>query len=76
MSILGRYRKEWFCYGGGGAAWPKGWEDYAGVELPLCYWEREYQRLQRLEVEERMRNRAVSISFESCSAPDSASVAL
>lgn len=42
------YRKEWFFYGGGGAAWPKGWEDYAGVELPLCYWEREYQRLLRV----------------------------
>ena len=38
------YRKEWFFYGGGGPSWTKGWADYAGVELPLCYWEPEFQR--------------------------------
>ena len=31
------YRKEWFFYGGGAAAFDKGWADYAGVELPLCW---------------------------------------
>ena len=38
------YRKEWFFYGGGAAAWGKGWQDYTGVDLPLCYWEPEFQR--------------------------------
>ncbi len=38
------YRKEWFFYGGGAASWSKGWADYTGIELPLCYWEREFQR--------------------------------
>lgn len=41
------YRKEWFFYGGGAAAWSKGWAEYTGVELPLCYWEKEFQRLLR-----------------------------
>jgi hypothetical protein len=41
------YRKEWFFYGGGAAAWNKGWAEYTGVELPLCYWEKEFQRLLR-----------------------------
>ena len=31
------YRKEWFFYGGGAAAFDKGWADYVGVELPLCW---------------------------------------
>ena len=31
------YRKEWFFYGGGASAFEKGWADYAGVELPLCW---------------------------------------
>ena len=38
------YRKEWFFYGGGAASWIKGWQDYAGVSLPLCYWESEFLR--------------------------------
>ena len=33
------YRKEWFFYGGGASQWSKGWQDYMGIELPLCYWE-------------------------------------
>ena len=33
------YRKEWFFYGGGASQWSKGWQDYMGVSLPLCYWE-------------------------------------
>ena len=33
------YRKEWFFYGGGAAAFAKGWADYTGIELPLCWWE-------------------------------------
>ena len=41
------YRKEWFFYGGGGGSWAKGWAEYAGVDLPLCYWEPEFQRLLR-----------------------------
>lgn len=41
------YRKEWFFYGGGAAAFIKGWDDYKGVDLPLCYWEPEFQRLLR-----------------------------
>ena len=31
------YRKEWFFYGGGAAAFDKGWADFTGVELPLCW---------------------------------------
>ena len=31
------YRKEWFFYGGGAAAFDKGWADYTGIELPLCW---------------------------------------
>ena len=42
------YRKEWFFYGGGGASWSKGWAEYRGVDLPLCYWEPEFQRELRL----------------------------
>ena len=38
------YRKEWFFYGGGAASWAKGWQDYTGVPLSLCYWEPEFQR--------------------------------
>jgi hypothetical protein len=41
------YRKEWFFYGGGSAAWNKGWQDYVGVELPLCYWEPEFMQALR-----------------------------
>jgi hypothetical protein len=41
------YRKEWFFYGGGGGGWAKGWGEYKGVDLPLCYWEAEFQRLLR-----------------------------
>ena len=41
------YRKEWFFYGGGASHWAKGWHEYTGVELPLCYWEPEFQRLLR-----------------------------
>ena len=32
------YRKEWFFYGGGASSWSKGWQDYVGVELPLCWY--------------------------------------
>ena len=41
------YRKEWFFYGGGGGSWAKGWAEYVGVDLPICYWEPEFQRLLR-----------------------------
>ena len=41
------YRKEHFFYGGGAAAWLKGWDDYVGVDLPLCYWEAPFQRALR-----------------------------
>ena len=41
------YRKEWFFYGGGANSWTKGWQDYTGVPLPLCYWEPEFLRLLR-----------------------------
>ena len=43
------YRKEWFFYGGGGGSWAKGWGEYVGVDLPLCYWEPEFQRLLRAQ---------------------------
>ena len=46
------YRKEWFFYGGGAAGYTKGWDNYNGVELPLCYWETEFQ----LEFRQRRRN--------------------
>lgn len=49
-SIQGHYdyRKEWFFYGGGATQFEKGWSWYEGVELPLCYWEPEFQRLLRM----------------------------
>ena len=37
------YRKEWFFYGGGGGLWNKGWSDYVGIDLPICYWEKQFQ---------------------------------
>ena len=42
------YRKEWFFFGGGSTSWEKGWDDYVGVKLPLCYWELGFQRQLRL----------------------------
>ena len=41
------YRKEWFFYGGGANNWGKGWHEYTGVALPLCYWEGAFQRALR-----------------------------
>ena len=29
--------QEWFFYGGGGNSFGKGWDDYVGPNLPLCY---------------------------------------
>jgi hypothetical protein len=43
LPLFPSFPPEWFFYGGGGASFAKGWDDYAGIELPLCYWEKEFQ---------------------------------
>ena len=65
------YRKEWFFYGGGGASWMKGWAEYTGVNLPLCYWEPEFQR----ELRSRPLDDTLAHSRALCSSSSSSSSA-